>query len=260
MKRYFFRLIQTICILLIINLNGCKKAEDATPQLTCRTEGYTSLDGTSNANKYTYAFTYGAEDRPVMIEYVYGNFNPSTAQKGSWLYNYKTAGKVIIEQTLENKHYTTLTLTLDDKGRVTHREDGDVMGAKVMYDYEYDSKGYLARIKKAGGDETLITSENGYLRSAKIGSSTITITTDEQLDFKQPIPIGFLGIQWPLVSFLGKPFRGNIAGYKSGYAYQVNTNSLNVQGGLISREITYTDPATSKSVPYLKETYVTTCK
>ncbi|WP_373513682.1 hypothetical protein [Persicitalea sp.] len=63
-----------------------------------------------------------------------------------------------------------------------------------------------------------------------------------------------------MVSFLGKPFRGNITGYKSGTTYQVNTNSLNVQGGLISREITYTDAATNKSVPFLKETYTTKCK
>jgi effector-binding domain-containing protein len=77
---------------------------------------------------------------------------------------------------------------------------------------------------------------------------------------KQPVPIGFLGIQWPYLSFLGKPFRGSITAYTTGYAYQVLTNSLNVQGGLISREITYTDPATNKPVSYLKETYVTVCK
>ncbi len=152
----------------------------------------------------------------------------------------------------------TITLTLDDKGRVTHREDGD--GSKLVYDYEYDSQGYLAKIKKAGGEVTVITADNGYLRSAKIGTSTISITTDEQPDLKQPLPIGFLGIQWPLVSFLGKPFRGNIKAYKSGYEYQVNINSLNAQGGLIDRELTYTDPASGKAVPYLKESYVTSCQ
>lgn len=245
------------------SLTGCKKTDDTaaapTPQLTCQTAEYVSLDGTSNANKYSYKFTYAADGRPTIIDYVYGNFDPKTAQKGGWSYNYQTVGKVIIDQTLEGKHYSTSTLTLDNQGRAIHREDGD--GAtKVMYDYEYDSQGYLAKIKRAGADETAITAENGYLRSAKTGSSTITITTNEQLQFKQPVPIGFLGISWPYLSFLGKPFRGAVTTYTAGYAYQVTTNSLNVQGGLISRDITYTDPATNKPVNYLKETYTSVCK
>ena len=258
MKKSLFRSLVLLCILSLGSLDGCKKTEEATPQIICQTDQYISLDGTSNANKYTYTFTYGAERKPVKIDYVYGNFDPKTAQKGGYSYNYQTAGKVVIDQTLESKHYNTITLTLDNNSRVTHREDGDV--SKVVYDYEYDSKGYLAKIKKAGGEEIVITAENGYLRSAKIGSSTITITTDEQPDLKQPVPIGFLGISWPLVNFLGKPFRGNIKAYKSAYEYQININSLNAQGGLISRGITYTDPASGKAVPYLEESYVTSCQ
>jgi hypothetical protein len=137
MKTYLLKSRALLLILLMTSLTGCKKTDDAamTPQLSCQAAEYVSLDGTSNANKYSYKFTYGADGRPLIIDYVYGNFDPKTAQKGGWTYNYQTPGKVVIDQTLEGKHYTTSTLSLDDQGRATRREDGDGPGAKVTYDY-----------------------------------------------------------------------------------------------------------------------------
>ena len=260
MKTLFSQTVQLLSILLIISLEGCKKTDDAVPKLTCRTAEYTSVDGTSNANRYSYTFTYGANDLPVTIETTYSNFNPTLAQKTAWAYNYITPGKVIINQTFAGKPNLTTTLTLDGQNRATHREDVSPSGGQVVYDYAYDNQGYLTTVKKKGDDDIVITNENGYLRSATIGSSLVTVTTDEQVNLKQPIPILFLGLQWPYISFLGNPFRGRVTAYTSGYSYQIKINSFTGQGGLISRDITYTDPATNKPVSYLKETFVSTCQ
>ncbi|WP_020601325.1 hypothetical protein [Spirosoma spitsbergense] len=261
MKTLFSLSAQLLGILLIISLDSCKKTDDVTPLPTCRTTEYTSLDGTSNANKYSYTFTYGGDGRPFVIETKYSNFNPTLSQKTAWTYDYGTAGKVTINQTFVGQPYLTTTLTLDGQNRATHREDVSPSGSKVVYDYEYDSQGYLTKIKRQGTEETVINAENGYLRSATIGSSLYTITTNEQADLKQLIPIGFLNVQWPYVSFLGRPFRGTVTAYKIGNtSYQITINTFNGQGGLMSRDITYTDPTTNKSVSYLKETFVTSCQ
>lgn len=264
MKTYLLRVVAPLAILLTTGLTGCKKTEEAVPapvpQLTCQTADYVSLDGGPNANRYAYTLTYLAAGRPGGIEYGYTNTASKTPQKATWLYNYKTPGKVIIDQTLGGQPYGTSTLTLDDQGRATRRDDVSTSGAKTVYEYAYDGGGYLAKIKKGGVDEIVITAENGFLRSAKIGATTATITTNEQQgQAQQPIPLYFLNISWPYVDFLGKPFRGLVTGYTSGYTYQI-TYSLTGQGGLINRDITYTDPATNKPVNSLKETFTTTCK
>jgi hypothetical protein len=264
MKTYLLRSFILLFTLLITSLAGCKKENEAAliPQLTCRTMEYVSLDGTSNANQYTYKLTYGADGLPTVIETVYKNFDPKMAQKTVWTYTYPEFKKVVIDKTFAGKPDGTITLTLDDQGRAVHRVEGT-----GSYDYEYDNQGYLAKIKSDtynGKSETVLTAENGYLRSVQIGSlpyiSTYTVTTDSQSEIKQPVPISFLGTSWSYLTFLGKPFRGLITAYTSGaYTYKVN-NSLNVQGGLISREINYTEPTTGKPVSYLKETFTTVCQ
>ena len=259
MKSSSFSSSTALFVLLIASLTGCEKSEEATtkPELTCYTTDYVSLDGTSNANQYTSHFEYRPDGRPAVFETLYVNSNN---QKTGFTYSYPDAKKVVIDQTFVNKPYLTTTLTLNEQGYATHREDRYGSGTTVTYDYEYDGQGYLAKIRTSNGNDVIvITAENGNLRSAKIGTSTYAITTDDQVQLKQPIPIGFLGITWPYLNFLGKPFRGAITAYKvGGYLYQV-TNSLNVQGGLRSREINYTDPVTNKPVFYLKETYITLC-
>ncbi len=49
MKTSLFRSLALLCILSLGSLDGCKKTENATPQVTCQTDQYVSLDGTSNA-------------------------------------------------------------------------------------------------------------------------------------------------------------------------------------------------------------------
>ncbi len=84
MKTLFSLSVQLLGMLLVISLDSCKKADDVTPLPTCRVEQYTSLDGTSNANKYSYTFTYGGDSRPNSIETTYSNFDPKLAQKTAW--------------------------------------------------------------------------------------------------------------------------------------------------------------------------------
>jgi hypothetical protein len=207
MKPFLLQSIPLFFILLITSLNGCKKAEEATiPELTCYTTDYVSLDGTSNANQYTSHFEYRPDGRPAVFETLYVNSNN---QKTGFTYSYPTTKKVVIDQTFVNKPYLTTTLTLNDQGYATHREDKYGSGTTLTYDYEYDGQGYLAKIRtNNGNEEIVITAENGNLRSAKIGTSTYAITTDDQVQLKQPIPIGFLGITWPDLNCLGIKLEG----------------------------------------------------
>lgn len=259
MKTYALRSTTLFFTLLVTSLAGCKKGDEATPQLSCRTMEYSSLFGTGGQS--TVKFTYGGDSRPIAIESV----ALPAKQKTVWTYSYQTVGKVTITRTIDGISIGgATTLTLDNQGRVTNRTDG-----YDSYNYTYDSGGYLTKIKitpygGAPSYETVLTVQNGYLRSVQIGvtayQSTYTVTTDEQAQSPQPAPVNFAGLDWLYINFLGKPYRGIITSYTDGKTTYQISNGLTLGGGLISRETTYTDPKTKQSVNYRKETFTTTCQ